>query len=75
MKTVYIDLRKGLLVEDFIACISTLDGLFEIVRDRVTLDAKSILGVYSLDLSQPLLLRMENDSEMNDGILQPFILK
>ena len=74
MRSVYIDLQNGRLVKSFVTVISKLQGAFELVSDRTVLDAKSILGIYSLNLSVPLLLRIELDTKANMEILKDFIL-
>lgn len=33
----------------------------DILRDRYVIDAKSILGIFSLDISQPLTIRIHTD--------------
>jgi len=74
MKNVYIHLEKGALVKQFINTVQGLDGRFELHSDRTILDARSILGVYGLDLSSPLLLIIENDCDENLSVLEPFII-
>jgi len=74
MKSVYIYLQRGALVKDFVDTISKLEGKFELISDLTVLDAKSILGIYGLDLSAPILLTMENDSRDNIETLRPFFI-
>ena len=60
----FIDLKEGLLVEAFVQCIADLPGRFEIISGHGSLNAKSILGICSQDLSKPLLLRVQDGSEV-----------
>jgi hypothetical protein len=71
---VYIHLKSGSLVKDFTEALTQLDGGFEIRSGRATLDARSILGLYSLDLSKPLMLCMEKGNAQNLMALERFIL-
>jgi hypothetical protein len=75
MKEVYIHLDSGRLVKEFARVLNNLKGAFEIESDSTILDARSILGVYTLNLSQPLLLRFENDSEANIKKLNKYFIK
>lgn len=74
MKTVYIDLQSGRMVKQFVQTISTLEGSFELISDRTTLNAKSIMGIYCLDLMKPLLLKIECDTDKNLELLSKFII-
>lgn len=55
-------------------CTATLTS------DRYTVDAKSIMGVFSLDVSKPIKLRLESNSPNTDDCLdflnniKPFII-
>lgn len=73
MRNVYIHLDNGRLVKDFVEKITELQSDFELIADRTVLNAKSILGIYCLDLSQPLLLRIEDDSNESIAALKDFI--
>lgn len=33
----------------------------DVIRDRYTIDAKSALGIFTLDLSRPVLVRLNSD--------------
>ncbi|MBN1550289.1 HPr family phosphocarrier protein [bacterium] len=72
MKSMFIQLASGQSVKKFVSVISQFNGSFELVSDRTVLDAKSILGIYSLDLSKPILLRIEHDDNDNLDLLLEF---
>ena len=35
----------------------------DVIKDRYTIDAKSILGIFSLDISKPLLIKLHTKDE------------
>lgn len=45
-------------VQAFVDAISGFDYSFEIVSGRYTLNAKSIMGFFSIDLTKPIELRV-----------------
>ena len=62
MKTVNVCLNTVEKVKGFVNTISPLDGDFDLVSDRYVVDAKSIMGIFSLDLSKPLRLDIHDDA-------------
>jgi hypothetical protein len=46
--------------------IATLPGEYDLVSDRYVVDAKSIMGIFSLDLSAPLRLDARDPSELEN---------
>lgn len=62
-------------VKKFVSLISSFDGDFDILSGRYIIDAKSILGIFSVDLSKPLTLRIAqgNDWERIKDTLQEFM--
>ena len=61
MKSVQISLEVAQTVKEFVAITQSYD--FEIVlrSGKYIVDAKSILGIFSLDLSKPLTVEIYND--------------
>ena len=55
-------------VKNFVGKISCFDEDFEIVCGKYIIDAKSILGIFSVDLSKPLLLRIHAEGERLEEI-------
>ena len=53
MKTVSISLNSIDKVKAFVNDISKYDFDFDLVSGRYVIDAKSIMGIFSLDLSKP----------------------
>lgn len=58
-------------VKRFENALRNEDGEYELVSGRYVIDAKSIMGIFSLDLTKPLELRSKND-DIPDGIV-PFL--
>ncbi len=49
-------------VKDFVNTISKFNSEFDLVSGRYVIDAKSIMGIFSLDMSKPLDLCIHDDS-------------
>ena len=47
-------------VKTLVGILSPVEGDFDLVSDRYVVDAKSIMGIFSLDISKPLRLDMHN---------------
>lgn len=68
MKTVQISLNSIDKVKSFVNEITKYDNDFDLVSGRYVIDAKSIMGIFSLDLSKPIDLNIHADSNL-DAIL------
>ncbi len=60
--SVFISLNSIEKVKQFVHLISRYDGDFDLTSGRYVIDAKSIMGIFSLDLSKPLKLDIHNDN-------------
>jgi len=49
-------------VKGFVNAVSSLDGDYDLSSDRYVVDAKSIMGIFSLDLGKVLKLIIRDDS-------------
>ena len=65
-KAFFIKLNSVEDVQYFNAKISTLDGDFDLGCGRYTIDAKSIMGIFSLDLSKELLFTVHSLELLDD---------
>ena len=63
MTKVIIRLPSVRDVTNFVSAVSTCGCDIDIASDRYIIDAKSIMGIFSLDLSKPLELRIISDDE------------
>ena len=66
MKTVTISLGSIDKVKSFVNDITKFDSDFDLVSGRYVIDAKSIMGIFSLDLSKPIDLNIHNDDEIDE---------
>ena len=57
MKTVQISLNSIDKVKSFVNAITQFEFDFDLVSGRYVIDAKSIMGIFSLDLSKPIELK------------------
>lgn len=69
MKTVKISLNSIDKVKAFVNDVTKYDSDFDLVSGRYVIDAKSIMGIFSLDLSKPIELNIHNDENL-DAILE-----
>ena len=69
MKTVKISLNSIDKVKSFVNDITKFDYDFDLVSGRYVIDAKSIMGIFSLDLSKPINLNIHAEGAALDAIL------
>ena len=76
MKTVMISLNSIDKVKSFVNDISRFDYDFDLVSGRYVIDAKSIMGIFSLDLSKPIELNIHAADSADDvlSVLAPYIV-
>ena len=82
MKTVKISLSSDNgnvidTVKAFVNVLSKFDNDFDLVSGRYVIDAKSIMGIFSLDLSKDIELNIHSDENVNEILvaLEPYIVK
>jgi len=63
MRSVYVSFRKVNDVKRFIEKISSLDGDFDLIDGMYIIDAKSLMGILAMDLTKPIKLRIEKDTD------------
>ena len=69
MKTVKISLNSIDKVKAFVNEISRFDCDFDLVSGRYVIDAKSIMGIFSLDLSKSIDLNIHADGADLQNVL------
>lgn len=69
MKTVKISLNSIDKVKSFVNDITKFDVDFDLVSGRYVIDAKSIMGIFSLDLSKPIDLNIHADGAALDTVM------
>ena len=70
MKTVKISLNSIDKVKSFVNDITKYDYDFDLVSGRYVIDAKSIMGIFSLDLSKDIDLNIHAEGEESENVLQ-----
>ncbi len=77
MKTVQISLNSIDKVKSFVNTISQYDYDFDLISERYVIDAKSIMGIFSLDLSKPIDLTIYTDTNVDEVLeaLKPYIIQ
>ena len=70
MKTAKISLNSIDKVKAFVNEISKFDCDFDLVSGRYVIDAKSIMGIFSLDLSKPIDLNIHADGAALDSVME-----
>ena len=75
MKTVQICLDSIDKVKSFVNEITRFDTEFDLISGRYVIDAKSIMGIFSLDLSKPITLNIHAENNLDEilSIIKPFI--
>ena len=76
MKTVQISLNSIDKVKSFVNDITKFDCDFDLVSGRYIIDAKSIMGIFSLDLSKPIDLNIHAEDNLDAvlEILKPYMV-
>lgn len=65
MKSVQISLQMANQVKTFVSIVQKYSYEIDLRSDRYVVDAKSILGIFSLDLSRPLTVEIHSQ-DCND---------
>ena len=77
MKTVKISLNSIDKVKAFVNDVTKYDSDFDLVSGRYVIDAKSIMGIFSLDLSKPIDLNIHNEDNVDQilDMLKPYTVE
>ena len=77
MKTVRISLNSIDKVKSFVNDRTKYDVDFDLVSGRYVIDAKSIMGIFSLDLSKPIDLNIHAEAGIEEILdtLSPYIIQ
>ena len=77
MNTVSVSLNSIDKVKSFVNVVGKYKADFDLVSGRYVIDAKSIMGIFSLDLSKPITLKIHDTDEMNQILedLKPFFVE
>ena len=77
MKNVMISLNSIGKVKSFVNTIAQFDYDFDLISGRYVIDAKSIMGIFSLDLSKPIELAIHTESNVDEvmELIAPYIVE
>ena len=77
MKTVQISLNSIGKVKSFVNAISQFEYDFDLIYVWYVIDAKSIMGIFSLDLSKPIDLAIHTEENLEDvmEVLKPYLVE
>ena len=77
MKTVKISLNSIDKVKAFVNDITKFDYDFDLVSGRYVIDAKSIMGIFSLDLSKPIDLNIhaEDNADAVMDVVNAYVVE
>lgn len=77
MRDIAVQLSSIDDVKDFVKAASQFTTDIDLVSGRYIIDAKSILGIFSLDLGQPVKVRIADDKEAPQVIeaMEAFLVK
>ena len=76
MKTVQISLNSIDKVKSFVNAITQYEYDFDLIYGRYVIDAKSIMGIFSLDLSKPIDLAIHAEANVDEIMetLKPYLI-
>ena len=76
MKTVQISLNSIDKVKSFVNAITQFEYDFDLISGRYVIVAKSIMGIFSLDLSKPIDLAIHAEADMDKimEVLNPYLV-
>lgn len=76
MKSLKVSLSMAESVKNFVNVVNKYPYDIDLKSGRFVIDAKSLLGIFSLDLSKPIVLEIHSD-KCDDLVaeLAPFIAK
>ena len=63
-------------VKDFVNMVMRYDFDVDLISGRYAVDAKSIMGIFSLDLSKPIDLNIHSEDDVNAilDVLKPYLV-
>ncbi len=70
--TIYLECIND--IKKFVSIVSKYDGDFDLISGRYVVDAKSIMGIFSLDLSKPIQLSLPSAIPELMEELKPYII-
>jgi len=75
MKAIFVNLNSIDKVKRFESDICKMEGDFELVSGKYIVDAKSMMGIFSLDLSKPVLLNIHQETDEKMSVLAKYTVE
>ena len=77
MKTINIMLNSIDKVKAFVNTLTKFDCDFDLISGRYVIDAKSFMGIFSLDLSKPIELNIHATEKIDEilEVLKPYTVE
>ena len=72
MKEFIVSLNSVDKVKRFVSVTAGFDTEIDVVSGRYVIDGKSFMGIFSMDLSKPLLVRVHENGERAEQIMKMF---
>ncbi len=69
MREIELSLTSIDKVKNFVSITAKFDAEIDLVSGRYIIDAKSIMGIFSIDLSKPVRIRIYEGKEDTDDII------
>lgn len=70
MKKVMLQFDSIQKAREFVNVIGRMEGDYDLVQGHSYVDAKSFLGVFTLDIKRPVTLEMHDDKNYQELVLQ-----
>ncbi len=76
MNRILIKLDSMAKVKGFVDIVNDFEGEIKLISGRYSVDGKSIMGIYSLDLKNELVMDIKPESDSSGVIhkLEPYII-
>jgi len=76
MTSIQVSLNSIDKVKSFVNDLAKFDSDFDLISGRYVIDAKSIMGIFSLDLSKPIDLNIHAEKDVDQilEILKPYTI-
>ena len=74
METVYVYFSTVMDVKRFVESISPLEGELDLIDGRYVVDARSLMGIFGMNLTKPIQLRIHKDSKKAIQAVKRFIV-
>lgn len=72
MRELVISLNSIDKVKSFVSIAAKFDAEIDLVSGRYVIDGKSIMGIFSMDLSKSIILRIHESGEKAEEIVKAF---